>query len=107
MRDTIRVSATGIDDPQSSIPSEYQLAQNFPNPFNAQTAIDYDLPASADVAISIFDILGRKLETLVNEHQDAGHHQVVWNAADSPSGFYFYRIKAGEFIQTKRATLLK
>jgi plastocyanin len=107
MRDTIRVASTGVNDPLSSMPKDYGLAQNYPNPFNAQTTIQYDLPSGAEVSISVFDILGRKIETLVNEHQDAGNHQVVWNAADSPSGFYFYRIQAGEFIQTKRATLLK
>ncbi len=107
MRDTIHVSSVGIDDPQSAIPSAYELAQNYPNPFNAQTTIQYDLPSDADVTITVFDILGQKLETLVDEHQDAGHHQIAWDAADQPSGIYFYKIQAGDFSQTKRATLLK
>jgi plastocyanin len=107
MRDTIRVSTTSVNDPQSSLPDNYQLAQNYPNPFNAQTTIQYNLPSEADVTISVFDILGRQVGTLVDEHQESGQHQVVWDAAGSPSGFYFYRIQAGDFSQIKRATLLK
>jgi hypothetical protein len=88
-------------------PVNYLLTQNYPNPFNAQTTIQYDLTAACDVTISVFDILGRKVGTLVDETQDVGHHQVIWDAANSPSGFYFYRIQAGDFSQTKRALLLK
>jgi plastocyanin len=107
MVDTIRVLTTAAGDPQSSIPDKYELAQNYPNPFNAQTAIQYDLPVDADVTLSIFDILGNRIETLVTENQTAGHHLVYWNASAFPSGIYFYQIQAGDFTLTRRATLLK
>lgn len=93
------------DNPQA--PKEFILSQNFPNPFNASTTIEYDLPKQSDVSIDIFDILGRKMLTLLSGRQSAGSHRVVWNAADVPSGIYFYKIHAGELAQTRKMLLLK
>jgi plastocyanin len=107
MRDTIRVGTTGVNDPQPAMPGNYELSQNYPNPFNAQTMIKFDLPVDAEVTLSVFDIVGRKVETLVAGAQTAGHHEIAWDASVFPSGIYFYQIQAGDFTQTKRATLLK
>jgi len=98
---------TGIDDNSSKLPGDFALLGNYPNPFNASTAIKYVLPAAADVKVEIFDMLGRKVEVLTDENQQPGPHSVVWNASAQSSGVYFYRISAGDYSQTMRMTLLK
>ncbi len=65
------------------------------------------LPYSADVTVEIYDILGRRIETLVHAQQQAGHHQVIWNAENAVTGIYFYRIEAGDYDETKKMVLLK
>lgn len=94
-------------DPIPMIPSEFSLAQNQPNPFNASTIIQYSLPEAADVTAEIYDILGRKVETLVDGIKAAGIHQVVWRAEDAPSGVYFYRVRAGKFDRTNKMVLIR
>jgi plastocyanin len=106
MHDTIFVSPqTGIDDQPT--PSKFELSQNYPNPFNAATTIKYNLPQAFDVTVTIFDITGRKVETLVSGFQDAGEHEVIWNASNASSGVYFYNVTAGQFSEMKRCVLLK
>jgi hypothetical protein len=97
---------TEIDEEQS-IPSVLSLLQNYPNPFNASTLIEYSLPSASDITIEIYDILGRKVETLVQGEQQSGFHQIIWNAEDASSGMYFYRINAGEYTEAKKMLLLK
>lgn len=94
------------------IPKEFALYQNFPNPFNPSTTIDYDLPVSSHVSLKIFDILGRKIETLVDEFQQAGNHSAQYlSNAELPSGVYFYQLAidggAKNFISIKKMMLLK
>jgi hypothetical protein len=94
------------------IPTVFELSQNSPNPFNPDTEISYDLPEAADVELDIYNILGQKVITLVNEHKDAGSYKVVWGGVDSygspvASGVYFYRINAGEFKDIKKMVLMK
>ncbi len=89
------------------LPESYRLSQNFPNPFNAGTVIEFDLPEQSYVAIEIFDLLGRRVEILVDHVKEAGYHQVTWDAADQPSGIYFYKIEARDFAQAKKMLLLK
>jgi hypothetical protein len=101
-------SETGIDDndnPQT--PSGIVLNQNYPNPFNASTSISYSLPEAGDVAIDIYDLLGRKVQGLLRANQAAGEHQVLWEAGDMPSGIYFARLRAGSLSDVIRMTLLK
>ena len=99
---------TDVDDEQiPEIPRVFILSQNYPNPFNASTIIQYRLPEGSSVTIDIYDILGRSVETLVQGEQPAGYHQVIWNADEASSGFYFYRIQAGEHVETRRMVLLK
>ncbi len=103
----LRSVTTGIDDDAEPIPQIFSLSPNYPNPFNASTTIEYSLPQEAEVAIDIYDILGRRIETLVSGKQAAGSHLIKWEAGNTPSGVYFYRIKAGEYSQTQKCVLLK
>jgi hypothetical protein len=97
----------GIDDYEVPLPEHLAFLQNYPNPFNISTVIIYSLPQASNVKIEIFDILGRKVETLVQGEQQAGYHQIVWDASDHSSGMYFYKIQAGEYSDTKKMVLLK
>ncbi len=89
------------------LPEEFSLFQNHPNPFNTKTTIRYSLPEESDVTIEIYNILGRKIETLVSGIQPAGWHSMVWDAENRPSGVYFYWIKAGEYKESRSCLLLK
>ena len=98
---------TGISNLNLEIPNEYSLSQNYPNPFNPATKIKYDIPISNYVTLKIYDVLGKEVASLVNEKQNAGSYTVDFFAGNLSSGVYFYRIKSGEFIQTKSMMLLK
>lgn len=89
------------------VPTEYSLSQNYPNPFNPETNIKFSIPKFSSVKISIFDISGREVETLVNEKLSAGTYQADWNASNFSSGVYFYKIFAGDYFETKRMLLIK
>jgi hypothetical protein len=89
------------------LPNEYELKQNYPNPFNPSTVIVYQLPVNSVVTVKVYDVLGRAVETLVNERESAGTHSVKFNAANLPSGVYFYRLEAGGYHDTKKLLLLK
>ena len=94
------------------MPKEFVLYQNYPNPFNPITSLRYDLPNDGLVNITIYDMMGRIVKTLVNSSQTAGFKYVQWNATndrDEPvsAGLYLYTIQAGEFRQTRKMVLLK
>ncbi|MFN3345045.1 MAG: T9SS type A sorting domain-containing protein, partial [Chloroherpetonaceae bacterium] len=88
-------------------PTTFKLSQNYPNPFNPTTTITYQLASSSDVKLEVFDVLGRKVATLVNARQNAGEHSVNFNATNLASGVYFYRLQAGSFVETKKMMLVK
>ena len=91
-----------------SIPVEYYLSQNYPNPFNPTTKINFDLPNDSKVSLIIYDLLGREIIKLVNnEFRTAGSYTIEFNAGSLSSGVYFYRLEAGDFVQTKRMVLVK
>jgi hypothetical protein len=90
-----------------TIPKEFDLFQNYPNPFNPMTHIGYSLPKDLKVEIKIYDILGREIKTLVNEFQKAGYYLVSFDGTNYASGVYFYKIKAGEFADSKKMVLVK
>ena len=92
---------------ETSIPEYFDLYQNYPNPFNPNTVIKYQLPEPTRVILEIYDVLGRKVATLVDINQEAGYYEVPWNAANFSSGIYIYRIQAGKFVATKKLLLLK
>jgi uncharacterized repeat protein (TIGR03806 family) len=89
------------------VPTQFKLHQAYPNPFNPVTTISYDLPWDTYVTISIFDIRGKIIQTLISRNHKAGKHSILWNAGNYASGLYFYRLEAGDFIRTKKVLLLK
>ena len=99
-------------EPEPFTPEEFSLHQNYPNPFNPVTTLRYDIPENSHVTITIYDMLGREVKTLINQTQDAGYRSIIWNATndyDKPvsAGIYLYQIQAGEYIRTKKMVLLK
>jgi hypothetical protein len=99
-----RPDATGG---QNSQPTDLALGQNYPNPFNASTTFNYTLHRGSKITLDIYDIQGRKIHTLKQGYMVAGSHQVVWNANDTPSGVYFYRLTAGENTSSNKMLLIK
>ena len=98
----------GVDNEQLNIiPKEFALEQNYPNPFNPETVISYRLPVMSEVMLRVYDVLGREVAILVNEQQKAGYYEIDWNAVNNSSGVYFYKIQAGEFVETKKMILIK
>ncbi len=97
---------SGIEPRRVSIPTDYLLYQNCPNPFNPSTTIRYDLPKGGYVSLKIFNGLGQEIAVLADEHKEAGYHQAQWNA-NAPSGIYFYRLQAGGNMEMKKMVLLK
>jgi CubicO group peptidase (beta-lactamase class C family) len=98
---------TAIHEVETILPKTFALFQNYPNPFNPSTMITYQIPMINDVELSIYNILGQKVLTLVNEKQQAGRYQVEWDASGFASGVYYYRIEAGEFLDVKKMILLR
>ena len=91
----------------AKVPNYFALEQNYPNPFNPSTRIDYRLPTDVFVTLKVFDVLGKQVETLVNEQQNAGQYSVQFDASHLPSGVYFYRIEAGAYHDIKKLLLFK
>ena len=108
--ETVEATVLSIDG--ADIPEVFALHQNYPNPFNPSTQISYDLPEDAMVKITIFDVMGRSVKSLVNKDQLAGYRSVKWDATNNvgetvSAGMYIYTIQAGEFNQTRKMILLK
>lgn len=99
--------ATSIDNEPTEIIRDFELLHNYPNPFNPSTIIQYSIPTEEFITLKIFDILGREVETLINQNQKPGSYEIEWNANNQSSGIYFYRIRADHFIQTKKMLLLR
>lgn len=104
---TVEWTVTDIKDVPLSLLNEFVLEQNYPNPFNPATSIEYQIPELSFTTIKICDVLGKEIETLVNEEKPAGTYEVMWNAADLPSGVYFYRMQAGSYVNTKKMMVIK
>jgi flagellar hook assembly protein FlgD len=90
----------------------YALSDNYPNPFNSITNIEYELKTGSHVDVSVYNILGQRINTLVDRTESAGQHSTIWNGTNFegdpvPTGIYFYRIEAGTFTETKKMLLLK
>jgi hypothetical protein len=106
------VSMTDVDDPHYTLPTQFNLQQNFPNPFNPKTTIGYHLPTSVQTRILIYDMTGRLVNTLIDAYQSAGHHSVTWNGCDHlgfrvSSGLYFARMEAGSYTATRKLNIVK
>ena len=89
------------------LPTDFVLHQNYPNPFNPVTTITYSLPIKSQVELVVYNTLGESIVQLVNEEKETGSYSVELNAIDLPSGIYFYRLQAGEYVNTKKMILLK
>lgn len=100
-------SPTGVAEAQDNVPTVYSLSQNYPNPFNPTTNIVYTLPKSGAVKVELFNALGQKVRTLVDEFKAAGKYTVTIQAETLPTGVYFYRIKAGDYKQVRKMLLMK
>jgi hypothetical protein len=96
-----------VDDIAAGIPEDYILRQNYPNPFNPSTVIRYGLPKKSKVVITIFDITGKTVEVIENSIKDAGYHKVSWQSHSVPSGIYFYRLQADNFVTVKKCLYMK
>jgi hypothetical protein len=91
----------------NSLPTEFILEQNYPNPFNPSTTIRFSIPNSQSINLKVYDVLGKEIATLVNEEKPAGIYEETFNASNLPSGTYFYELRAGNFVQTKKMMLVK
>ncbi|MBN2356152.1 T9SS type A sorting domain-containing protein, partial [candidate division KSB1 bacterium] len=103
---------TGVQVSESDQPTQFRLYQNYPNPFNPTTTIQYALPGDAQVKLVIFNVLGQKVKTLVDQKQKAGYQTVNWDGRDESgnivgSGIYLFHIEAGEFATTRKMMMLK
>ncbi|MFA3783558.1 S8/S53 family peptidase [Melioribacteraceae bacterium 4301-Me] len=98
---------TDVVEQGKQLPLSFDLKQNFPNPFNPQTTIRFELPKQSFVKLQIFDILGREISTLINEEKSPGYYEVKFNGNNLPSGVYLYRLQAGSFVSTKKMMILK
>ena len=98
---------SAVEPVDRPLPAVARLSQNYPNPFNPATTIEFQIPQAAPVRLEVFDLLGQKVATVVDEIVSAGVYRVPFVATDLPSGTYLYRLSAGNFIQTRKLTILK
>lgn len=96
-----------VEQLDGEIPMEFKLHPSYPNPFNPETTIRFDLPQESAVRLTIYDPLGREVEVLVSDRLSRGRHEFTWNASGMPTGLYFYQLTAGKFSQTMKMVLLK
>lgn len=101
------LSPASAEQINNFVPDNFQLEQNYPNPFNPTTTIRYALPEVSFAMIKVYDMLGNEVITLINEEQAAGNYEVDFNATGLSSGMYFYTLKAGNFVETRKMLLLK
>ncbi len=112
IRDLTDLGQLGIDDDFTGVARQFALHPNYPNPFNPETRIRFELAKTSNVRLMIYDVLGRKVRTLVSDKMDAGHHVVNWDGMndegiEAASGMYVYRIKAGDFISHRKMLLVR
>ena len=105
-RGTSNGGGTGVND-KNSVVNDFAVFQNYPNPFNPSTSISYMLPVSGRVIVSVYDVIGKEVSALVNEYQAAGLHSVNFDASSLSSGVYYYSVKSGSYLGTKKLLLLK
>ena len=103
---------SAVEENAMIIPEKFALRQNYPNPFNASTIIRYEMPEDCDVVLTIFNLQGQKVRTLIDGSRNAGIHTIAWSGFDEggekvPTGVYFYRLDAGDFVRVRRMVLLE
>ncbi len=89
------------------IPEEFSLGEAYPNPFNPTTALSFAIPIDSKVSLSIYNLQGREVSTLIDANMEAGYHSAVWNASSHASGMYFVKMHAGNYISTQKLMLVK
>jgi len=107
MKVIMSTNPTGINEIGSTTPNEFSLSQNYPNPFNPSTSIRYRVSSISNVSLKVYDVLGKEVATLVYEEKPAGNYEVQFDGSNLSSGVYFYQLKSGEYIDTKKFVLLK
>jgi hypothetical protein len=95
------------DDLLSQIPTKFEISQNYPNPFNPTTSIQFRIPENSFVSLKIYNVLGKEIATLLNEEKNTGTYEVNFNATNLSSGIYFYKLEAGNFVETRKMILMK
>jgi hypothetical protein len=105
--DEFEITGTGVTPSHDQIPASFVLNQNYPNPFNPSTKITYTVPEKTDLNLSVFNVLGEKVATLVDGPKNAGTYTVDFSATNLPSGVYYYRLKSGSFSETKNMVVMK
>jgi len=105
--DLVQLAPTGISEMSVELSRAFRLHQNYPNPFNPTTSIEYTLTHAGNATLSVCNVLGENLATLVNAYHAAGNFEVRWDASGMPSGVYFYRLTAGEYVQTRKMVLMR
>jgi len=100
-------NAARAEQASGSVPHEYSLSQNFPNPFNPSTLIRYAIPVKSHVLLTVHNLLGQPVATVVDQDEDAGFHEIRFDAANLSSGVYLYRLEAGKFVETRKLTLIR
>jgi hypothetical protein len=109
LSDTLWIEVEALTDVRSTdkIPQDYLLQNNYPNPFNPSTTINYQLPKQSYITLKVFDVLGREVATLVNRVEEQGYKSVNFDASKLSSGIYYYRLQAGNYAETKKLLLLR
>jgi hypothetical protein len=102
-----KTSITGVSVHNANAPQTYSLFQNYPNPFNPSTTIQYQLSVPGFVKLTVYDILGKEIEVLVNKKQEAGNYSVWFNASRHTSGLFFYKLQSGTFTDVKKMQLIQ
>jgi CubicO group peptidase (beta-lactamase class C family) len=105
-KDSLQI-IVGVEEELSEIPTNFSFSQNYPNPFNPNTTISWQLPEGSNVTLKIFNTLGEEVAILVDEYKIAGRYEVEFNAAGLPSGIYFYQLRAGQYVETKKMVLIR
>ena len=90
-----------------TLPETFSLDRSYPNPFNPTTTLSFAIPVDSEVSLSIYNLQGREVVSLINGNMDAGYHSVIWNADSHSSGVYFVKMMAGEFVNTQKLMLVK
>jgi hypothetical protein len=103
----VNIQLTDIHEEGKRTPSRFELLQNYPNPFNPSTTIKFEIPNDGTITLKIFDVLGKVVETLVNEQKPAGKYEVDFDGSELTSGIYFYQLRAGNYSETKKMILIK
>jgi len=107
MAGSFTASPIGIKSEGNNVPEDFKLFQNYPNPFNPVTNIKFDIPKSTFVELTVYNLLGSKVEVLVSRVLESGNYTVDWDASKYSSGIYFYKLSADNFVQTRKMTLIK